>query len=288
MSLAPWDELRTALHVARAGTVSGAASALGVHHATVIRHIDALEDRLGVKLFQRHAKGYALTEAGRALSDVAGEAEHAFDSLSARLQGLQGAITGELVVTALPELSPLITPVLLDLARAYPDLVPILRTEARVAQLEYGEAHLALRAGTKPEEPDNIVQTIGALPMGLYAAQSYLDARGTPAGLADLTGHRFISDDSPRPPFERWLRAAGHTIAFRSNDARARDMAIRSGQGLGFMPPALAVDLVQVIPPQADWAAPIWLVTHRDMHRAAKVQAALSAIKQGLGQVLVK
>ena len=41
-----WDEVRTAFQVARIGTVSGAAEVLGVHHATVIRHIDALEDRL--------------------------------------------------------------------------------------------------------------------------------------------------------------------------------------------------------------------------------------------------
>ena len=53
-----WDEIRTAYHVARVGTVSGAAEVLGVHHATVIRHIDALEEKLGVKLFQRHARGY--------------------------------------------------------------------------------------------------------------------------------------------------------------------------------------------------------------------------------------
>ena len=59
-----WDEVRTAFHVARVGTVSGAADVLGVHHATVIRHIDALEERLGVKLFQRHARGYSPTEAG--------------------------------------------------------------------------------------------------------------------------------------------------------------------------------------------------------------------------------
>src|SRR6056297_3102237 len=58
-----WDEVRTAFHVARVGTVSGAAEVLGVHHATVIRHIDALEERLGVKLFQRHARGYTTTEA---------------------------------------------------------------------------------------------------------------------------------------------------------------------------------------------------------------------------------
>ena len=60
-----WDEIRTAFQVARKGTVSGAAEELGVHHATVIRHIDALEQRLGVKLFQRHARGYTATEAGK-------------------------------------------------------------------------------------------------------------------------------------------------------------------------------------------------------------------------------
>jgi DNA-binding transcriptional LysR family regulator len=60
-----WDEIRTAYQVARMGTVSGAAEVLGVHHATVIRHIDALEAALGAKLFQRHARGYTATEAGR-------------------------------------------------------------------------------------------------------------------------------------------------------------------------------------------------------------------------------
>ena len=66
-----WDEIRTAYQVARNGTVSGAAEVLGVHHATVIRHIDALEARLGVKLFQRHARGYTATEAGADLLQVA-------------------------------------------------------------------------------------------------------------------------------------------------------------------------------------------------------------------------
>jgi len=66
-----WDEVRTAYQVARMGTVSGAAEVLGVHHATVIRHIDAIEARLGVKLFQRHARGYTPTEAGLDLLRVA-------------------------------------------------------------------------------------------------------------------------------------------------------------------------------------------------------------------------
>lgn len=287
MSLAPWDELRTALQVARAGTVSGAAQALGVHHATVIRHIDALEDRLGVKLFQRHAKGYTPTEAGTALADVARGTEHAFDALATRLQGLQGAITGDLVVTSVPELCPLLMPVLLELARQNPGLVPCLRTESRVLQLEYGEAHVALRAGARPEEPDNIVQPLGSLPVALYASDAYVAQHGLPAGLDALAGHIFVSDEGGRAPFERWLRAAGHKVAFRSNDRLARMLAVQAGQGLGFLSPSGADGLVQVVPPQADWAAPIWLVTHMDLHRAAKVQAATTAIKTAFAGIML-
>ena len=78
-----WDEIRTAYHVARAGTVSGAAADLGVHHATVIRHIDALEARLNVKLFQRHARGYTATEAGQGhpwFEDKKADEDHAKDA----------------------------------------------------------------------------------------------------------------------------------------------------------------------------------------------------------------
>ena len=86
-----WDEVRTAYHVARLGTVSGAAEALGVHHATVIRHIDALEGRLGVKLFQRHARGYTATEAGEDLLRVARATDDQFAQLAGRIRGRRSA-----------------------------------------------------------------------------------------------------------------------------------------------------------------------------------------------------
>ncbi len=64
-------EIRSAFQVARVTTVIGAADVQGVHHATVIRHIDALEGRFGVKLFQRHAREYTAIEAGQDLLRVA-------------------------------------------------------------------------------------------------------------------------------------------------------------------------------------------------------------------------
>ena len=117
-----WDEVKTALYVARFGTVSGAAEVLGVHHATVIRHIDALEERLGVKLFQRHPRGYSATEAGKDLYRVAQTAQEQFTKFASRARGQGDSVSGELVVTTLSVLTPKLIPMFANFLDAYPDI----------------------------------------------------------------------------------------------------------------------------------------------------------------------
>ncbi len=87
-------------------------SSLGVHHATVIRHIDALEQRLGVKLFQRHARGYTATEAGQDLLQVAQATDDQFTQLAGRIKGQGEGVSGDLVVTSLGMASRILTPIL--------------------------------------------------------------------------------------------------------------------------------------------------------------------------------
>ncbi|MEM6566415.1 MAG: LysR family transcriptional regulator, partial [Pseudomonadota bacterium] len=79
-----WNELRTGLVVARRGTVSAAATELGVHRATVNRHVEILEEALGAKLFQRTSKGYILTDEGREMLEVAKQADEMFSGLEGR------------------------------------------------------------------------------------------------------------------------------------------------------------------------------------------------------------
>lgn len=285
MSFESWDELRTAWHVVRAGTVSGAAETLGVHHATVIRHIDALESRLNLKLFQRHPRGYTPTEAGEMLAQVGRTTEEQFAQLASRLMGLGPEVAGELVITTLPEACDLILSGLGTLMARHPALRVRLITERRVLRLEYGEAHIAIRAGARPDEPDNVVQMLTEMAPGLYAAQSYLDAHGTPATPADLAQHVFVGEETleSRAPFMLWLgrTLAKPQFAFRSNEALARLSAVRAGLGLGFVFPAQAEGLIEVMPPQPEWTVPFWLVTHVDLHRTTKVQAAVAALKSG-------
>ena len=282
-----WDELRTAFQVARLGTVSGAAEVLGVHHATVIRHIDALEGRLGVKLFQRHARGYTPTEAGRDLLSVAQNADEQFAQLANRIKGQGETVQGELIVTSISGLSDLLVPMLAQFQRQWPDVIIRFITDMRLFRLDFGEAHVAVRAGTLPKEPDNVVQPLVKMQTGLFAARSYIDAHGMPAGEADLANHRFIiaGNEAIRAPYFRWLQKTVPEAAmrFRASEPAAMERALREGAGLGFMPAYKAhgdKDLVQVMAPRAEWESALWIVTHVDLHRTRKVQALLAHLKE--------
>ncbi len=287
MSISTWDEIRTAYHVARAGTVSGAADALGVHHATVIRHIDSLEDRLGVKLFQRHPRGYSSTEAGQDLLQVAQATDDQFSQLVSRIRGRGDEVSGELVVTSLAFVSPRLTPTLVRFQERYPDVIVRFLTGEEVLRLEYGEAHVALRAGMKPDNPDNVVQPFVPLNVSFYASKSYIERNGRPASVDDLAQHRFVSLDNfnSRAPVMRWLidRVPSKNIVFRGTDNRVLRDAILEGVGIGALTCWEAErhpNLVPLFEPQPEWSAPLWLVTHVDLHRTTKVQAFLSFLKE--------
>ena len=282
-----WDEVRTAFHVARTGTVSGAAEGLGVHHATVIRHIDALEARLGVKLFQRHARGYTPTEAGLDLLRVAQATDDQLSQLAARLKGQGDSVSGELVVTSLGSLAAAILPVLADFQAAHPDITVRFLASGRLFRLEYGEAHVAIRAGSAPDQPDNVVQPFVRQRIGLYASAAYADRHGLPDGPDNFAGHVFVGPTDPdsRAPFYRWLRdhAPEDSIRFRVNNETYAAEAVRAGAGIGFLSEAAAQrmpELVEVMSPREEWTAPLWLVTHVDLHRSAKVQRFLTFLKE--------
>ncbi len=282
-----WDEIRTAFQVARMGTVSGAADVLGVHHATVIRHIDALEERLGAKLFQRHARGYTATEAGSDLLQVAQATDDQFTQLAGRIRGQGEGVSGELVITSLASLSPILSPVMAQFQMDNPGLIVRYLTGDRLFRLEYGEAHVAIRAGAAPDQPDNVVQPLAKHVTQLVASKSYIDRHGTPASENDLAQHWFVGHDNPdsRAPFQKWLndRIPRDRLIYRTMDNRTMRDALLTGVGIGFLPAWEARqhdDLVEVLPALDEWSAALWLVTHVDLHRTTKVQAFLKFLKE--------
>ncbi|MEP5729034.1 MAG: LysR family transcriptional regulator [Sulfitobacter sp.] len=286
-----WDEIKTAYQVARMGTVSGAGDVLGVHHATVIRHIDALEARLGVKLFQRHARGYTPTEAGEDLLRVAQATDDQFSQLAGRIKGRGADVSGELVVTSLVALASQIAPLLTRFQHMNSDVTVRYLTGERLFRLEYGEAHVAIRAGIAPDQPDNVVQPLANQQVGAYASRSYAETHGLPQSKSDYAKHRFVAhdDQDSRAPFNIWLRnnVAEQAITFRCTDSRASEAAVLAGAGIGFFATVDAKqhpDLIEVHSPRPEWSVPLWLVTHVDLHRTSKVQALQNFIKEQMQQ----
>lgn len=281
-----WTELRTALMVARHGTVSSAAEALGVHRATVNRHVETLEGAFGAPLFQRHARGYALTDAGRDMLEVAARADEMFADLAGRARGKAGQLSGSLIVTALAGVAPLVMPAVRAFHIAHPQIALEFVAGAQLARLEHGEAHVAIRAGAKPEVPDYVVTLFRRLRFGLYASQSYVNRAGQPDP-DSLDGHRFVGSVAmPRPvPYADWMNVnvSPEALALHTTDQQVLHCAVCEGLGLGFLAEhdaCVRPDLVEVIPPSEAWSTALWTVTHVDLHRTAKVQAFLGQLKE--------
>lgn len=281
-----WIEIRTAYHVAKLGTVSAAAETLGIHRATVNRHIDALEAHLGAKLFQRHGRGYALTETGRELLSVMGRADEMVTDFTGRTRARDTELTGEIIITTVPPLAGRLMSPITQFREQHPRTRVTVLAEEELLKLEYGEAHVALRAGTKPEHDDYVIQELEQVDFGLYAHDRYARRRGLPRTAADLATHDFIGIPNRRNDslVEAWLSriAPEDRVVLRTSDVRTTQDAILAGAAIGFLPADMArrdPGLNQVLPSQPDWFIQLWLVTHVDLHRTDKVQAMLKCIK---------
>ncbi|MEM9448835.1 MAG: LysR family transcriptional regulator [Cyanobacteria bacterium P01_E01_bin.6] len=281
-----WNEIRTAYQVARLGTVSAAAEVLGVHRATVIRHIDALEAVLGAKIFQRHSRGYTPTEVGLDLMRVAQTTDEQFSQLIGRTKGRVTELSGDFIVTSLYVVAPMLISVLNAFQAEHPSIVVRYMASDRLFRLEYGEAHVAVRTGPKPDQPDNVVQPFTTLRMGLYASADYVSRQGIPQTFDDFANHRFVGSDNlnSQVSFDIWMQSniPESSISFRGNSRLVAEQAVLLGAGIGFLPTHRANqhnDLTEIWPHEDAWDIPFWLITHVDLHQTAKVQAFLKFLK---------
>jgi DNA-binding transcriptional LysR family regulator len=268
------------------GTVSAAADELGVHRATVIRPIDAAEARVGAKLFQRHARGYTPTEAGGDLERVARTTQEPFDGFAGRARGRETQVSGQIVLNSVEIIAPWVARTLARVRAKHPERTVRDVASGRVLELAYGEAQLSIRAGTKPDHPDNAVRPFLPLWSTFYAHRSHVEEHGLPATVSLLSNPGFVSHEDPRrAPFFTWLELVvpERNIVLRSTSQRVLMESVLAGIGIGFMPVFQAAanpELQEVMALRADWSVPLWLVTHVDLHRTAKVRAVGQALSE--------
>lgn len=239
-----WEDLRVFLALGRHGSLSAAARALSVNHATISRRIQALEDSLGRKLVDRRPEGYALTPEGRRVLTAAGEMEAAAQSLSRA--GDDDALRGLVRVNAPPALAQaFVIGRLATLPALHPGLDVDLATDLRSVSLDRHKADIAIRLG-RPADGDFIAKPLGVMGFGFYGTAELCarHAQTAPDGRDGADDARespvFIGFDEANAdmPDAAWLarRFPRARVAFRADNQMAQATAARTGAGLALLP----------------------------------------------------
>ncbi len=285
-----WSDIQIAYLVAKHGSLSKAAEVLDVHHSTVLRHVDALEEKLSCKLFHRHTRGYTATDAGKILLSEAEETEARLERMIGKINGTDEQLSGPFIITSVSTLSPVLMPAVEAFARMHPKVDIQFQADPRIFKLEYGEAHVSIRPGAQPKDPDYVVQKLYESDSALYASAAYMNRFGSLPDIDNIGQHQFVSFINKMDNIAsiKWIQenVPEDQISFKASDfAMLADAAAR---GLGMVALDCRVakyrkDLIQMCTPPNAWRGNVWLVTHRDIHRSPKVQAFNTVLKEKFG-----
>ncbi len=284
-----WTLLKVFACVAQAGSLSGAARVLGSSQPTVGRQIHALEESLGVELFFRQPRGLAITQAGRTLLPHAIKMAEAAAEMRLAAAGADPGLSGTVRITASVAISHYVLPaVLAELRETAPrlhiDLVPSDRTE----NLLFREADIALRM-YRPKQLDMITRHLGDIPIGIFAARSYLARKGHPTDMADLKHHDLIGYDRS-DLLLRGMRALGveasrDSFVLRTDNQSVYWEMVRAGCGIGFGQVSLVRemdDLVRLLPEVQTPGLPVWLTAPEVLRHTPRVECVWRALERAM------
>jgi DNA-binding transcriptional LysR family regulator len=289
----PWDALRSFGEVMREASLSGAARRMGLTQPTVGRHIDALEDALGLSLFTRSPHGLRPTQEALDLAPHVEAMIAAAAALSRAASGEAATDRGVVRVSASEIVGCEVLPAILaSLRAAHPAIALELTLTNRNANLARRDADIAVRM-VRPTQSALVARRIGRSPIGLYAHRNYLERFGAPRSLADLANHCVIGFDRD----DRSFRSVGAALSpftrenfgFRCDSDLAQLAALRAGIGIGGCQDAIARregDLAPVLPGALRYALEVWLVMHEDAKATRRVRLAFDHLAAGLAAYL--
>lgn len=276
-----WNDLRHFLAVARTGSTLAAARQLGVNQTTCARRLQALEDALGQRLFDRVQGGRMLTESGRALVAAAEAVETAARAFDERAGLQRRGLSGALRVTCSEIIGNIaVIPALAEFNQLYPEVEVEVLTGDRFLDLTAGEADIAIRAMNKPTfEPGLVIRKLTDADWALYCSRDYAERYGRPESLDDLTGHLLVggANEMVGPLFRMVEERAGAAeIRSRASSITNLFTAVRTGLGVAALPMDPAEDdpaLVRCGGPIPEFASSIWLVAPQRLRDHPRARA---------------
>ena len=285
-----WNDLRYFLAVAETGSTLAAGRALRASQTTAARRIAALEQGLGLMLFDRAQSGYRLTTAGEALlaqaQSVRAAATVFADAAASQARDISGVVrltTLEIyAITVLPS-------ILRELHAAYPHILIEVETGSEVRDLSTGAADVALRNSKGPTGGGLVGRRIAPDPWTLYCSRAYAKEHGVPRTRAELLKHPFIGGGGEQVwgLYRSWLKKHGleGSVAMHHGSPTGLLSAVRAGFGLAVLPSFVAdrdPDLVRCLKPDPKDGGALWLLTHERLRHTPRVRAVLDFLAQRL------
>ena len=285
-----WALYRTLLAVLDEGSLSAAARRLGLAQPTVARHVDALETALGADLFLRSQRGLEPTDLARSIRSHAQVMATAAAALLRTASGTPGAVEGAVRISASEVVGvEHLPPILTRLRRDHPALTIELSLSDRVENLLARTADIAIRM-TEPTQDALLARRLPGVELGFHAHRDYLERRGTPASIADLSSHDVIGYDTETPALRAMVARlpplSRSAFALRTDSNLAQLAAIQAGFGIGLCQVAIALHtpaLTRVIP-GTSLLLPLWVVMHEDLKTSARCRVVFDALSAGLAR----
>jgi len=289
-----WNDLKYFLAVARDGSTLAAARALRVSQTTVARRITALEEALGVHLFEKRQAGYSLTPDGQNLLSRAEQVESALNGFSDAAAAQSRNISGNVKITTEEVYSiTILAPLLRELHETYPDIVIELDTSQAVRDLGAGEADISLRS-TKSDSQISaglVGRQLCVDDWALYCSRDYAARNGVPRNRAQLKRHPFIGGGGGNLwiHYQAWLQSLGleDQVAMHHATSGGLLSGVRSGFGIAVLPRVVAdadPDLIQCLTPKSDHDRMLWLFTHERCRHTPRVRAVIDFLYERLSR----
>ncbi|WP_062230556.1 LysR family transcriptional regulator [Aureimonas sp. N4] len=281
-----WDDVRIFLAVARAGQILAASRRLGLNHATVGRRLDALEDALGVKLFDRRPTGCEVTREGAGFLAAAERMEAEMQGARAALEGAEAHLSGTVRIGAPDGFgTAFLAPRLGSLAERHPGLTIQLVPVPRAFSLSRREADIAITV-ERPAQGRLVARRLVSYALGLYGAASYLDRFGRPSSVEDLKRHRLVGhvDDLV---YSSSLHYTGEMAPdwqsrFEISSALGQTEAVAAGAGIGILHGFIAAGrpALERVLPERTIRRDYWLVTHETAREMSRIRAVADFIAE--------
>lgn len=286
-----WNRARAFLVTAEEGSLSAAARALGMTQPTLGRQVDALEEELGVALFERVGRGLSLTASGVGLLDHVRAMGEAASRVSLTASGQSQSVEGLVTITASEVTAAfLLPPILARMRQSHPGLEIKVVASIAIRDLRRREADVAIRSG-KPTDPELVATRLRDTPARLYATPGYLRRLGRPKTQADLSRADFIgfSDDGDR--FLDGMNAMGFALTRKNLSIHTANHLVlwelvKQGLGIGVIVDEVgdAEPLVErVLPSLPPIPVSMWLVAHREVRTSRRVRLVFDLVAEMLG-----